>query len=203
MPITLIRNGLEYSSLVSRPSQPPGFDCLQHAKHRGRRVLQTASNHNLEVRKAWDQGYSTLTKLKSPESFLNTLKLPKIAVGQVDRGIKPWKPLLISGYAPDIKLTLCNVLLCVQLHSPTSVTHVLHSQYNSPFFMVACSLVPRPLPDFISQLWILISLFKNTPTHSNQQLTALLKHCCAKLLSDCKEFDPEICSCTTSQYLLG
>ena len=35
MPITLIRIGLKYSSLVPRPSQPPGFDCLQHANTEG------------------------------------------------------------------------------------------------------------------------------------------------------------------------
>ena len=35
MPITLIRIGLEHSSLVPRPSQPPGFDCLQHANTEG------------------------------------------------------------------------------------------------------------------------------------------------------------------------
>ena len=46
-------------------------------------------------------------------------------------------------------------------------------------------------------------LFKKTPTHFNQQLAAPLKRFCAKLLSDCKEFDPEIFSCTTSQYVLG
>ena len=33
--------------------------------------------------------------------------------------------------------------------------------------------------------------FKNIPTHSNQQLATPLKRFCAKLLSDCKEFDPE------------
>ena len=42
-------------------------------------------------------------------------------------------------------------------------------------------------------------LFKNAPTHSNQQLAAPLERFCAKLLSDCKEFDPE----TVSRYLLG
>ena len=46
-------------------------------------------------------------------------------------------------------------------------------------------------------------LFKSTPTHSNQQLAALLKRFCAKLPGDCKEFDPEILSCTSSRYLLG
>ena len=46
-------------------------------------------------------------------------------------------------------------------------------------------------------------LFKNAPTHSNQQLAAPLERFCAKLLGDCKEFDPEFFSCTTSQYLLG
>ena len=46
-------------------------------------------------------------------------------------------------------------------------------------------------------------LFKNAPTHSNQQLAAPLERFCAKLLGDCKEFDPEIFSCTTSRYLLG
>ena len=35
-------------------------------------------------------------------------------------------------------------------------------------------------------------LFKNAPTHSNQPLAAPLKCFCAKLLSDCKELDPEI-----------
>ena len=35
-------------------------------------------------------------------------------------------------------------------------------------------------------------LFKNAPTHSNQQLAAPLERFCAKLLGDCKEFDPEI-----------
>ena len=45
--------------------------------------------------------------------------------------------------------------------------------------------------------------FKSTPTHSNKQLAALLKRFCAKSLGDCKEFDPEIPSCTTSRYLLG
>ena len=35
-------------------------------------------------------------------------------------------------------------------------------------------------------------LFKNAPTHSNQQLAAPLEHFCAKLLGNCKEFDPEI-----------
>ena len=39
--------------------------------------------------------------------------------------------------------------------------------------------------------------------HSNQQLATPFKRLCAKLLGDCKEFDPEIFSCTTSQYLLG
>ena len=47
-------------------------------------------------------------------------------------------------------------------------------------------------------------LFKNAPTHSNQQqLAAPLERFCAKLLGDCKEFDPETFSCTTSRYLLG
>ena len=44
-------------------------------------------------------------------------------------------------------------------------------------------------------------LFKIAPMHSNRQLAALLKRFCAKLLGDCKEFDPEFFSCTTSQYL--
>ena len=35
-------------------------------------------------------------------------------------------------------------------------------------------------------------LFKNAPTHSNQQLAAPFERFCAKLLGDCKEFDPEI-----------
>ena len=35
-------------------------------------------------------------------------------------------------------------------------------------------------------------LFKKAPMHSNQQLAALHEHFCAKLLSNCKEFDPEI-----------
>ena len=46
-------------------------------------------------------------------------------------------------------------------------------------------------------------LFKNAPTHSNQRLAAPLERFCAKLLGDCKEFDPEIVSSTTSRYLLG
>ena len=46
-------------------------------------------------------------------------------------------------------------------------------------------------------------LFKNTPIHSNQQLAIQLEHFCTKLLSDCKDFNPEIFSCTTSRYLLG
>ena len=46
-------------------------------------------------------------------------------------------------------------------------------------------------------------LFKNAPTHSNQQLAAPLERFCAKLLVDCKKFDPEFFSCTTSRYLLG
>ena len=46
-------------------------------------------------------------------------------------------------------------------------------------------------------------LFKNAPMHSNQQLVTPLERFCAKLLSDCEEFDPEIFSCTTSWYLLG
>ena len=45
-------------------------------------------------------------------------------------------------------------------------------------------------------------LFKNAPTHSNQQLAALLKCLCDKLFGDCKEFDREVFSCTTSRYLL-
>ena len=35
-------------------------------------------------------------------------------------------------------------------------------------------------------------LFKNTPTHSNQQLATPCGHFCAKLLSDCKEFDADV-----------
>ena len=35
-------------------------------------------------------------------------------------------------------------------------------------------------------------LFKKAPTHSNQQLDAQREHFCAKLLSDYKEFEPEI-----------
>ena len=46
-------------------------------------------------------------------------------------------------------------------------------------------------------------LFKKAPTLSNQQLAALHEHFCGKLLSDYKEFDPEMFSCTTTQYLLG
>ena len=46
-------------------------------------------------------------------------------------------------------------------------------------------------------------LFKKAPTHSNQQLAALFECFCAKLLGDCKKFDPKIFSCTTSRYLLG
>ena len=46
-------------------------------------------------------------------------------------------------------------------------------------------------------------VFKNTPMHSNQQLAAPLEHFCAKLLGDCKEFDPEIFPALRSRYLLG
>ena len=46
-------------------------------------------------------------------------------------------------------------------------------------------------------------LFKNAPTYSNKQLAAPLERFCAKLLGDCKEFDPEIFACTTSRYFLG
>ena len=46
-------------------------------------------------------------------------------------------------------------------------------------------------------------LFKNTPTHLNQQLATLLEHFCAKLLGECKDFNPEIFSCTTTWYLIG
>ena len=46
-------------------------------------------------------------------------------------------------------------------------------------------------------------LFKKALTHSNQQLAAPLERFCAKLLGDCKVFDPEFFSCTTSRYLLG
>ena len=35
-------------------------------------------------------------------------------------------------------------------------------------------------------------LFKNTPTHSKQQLATPCGHFCTKLLSDCKEFDADI-----------
>ena len=35
-------------------------------------------------------------------------------------------------------------------------------------------------------------LLKNAPMHSNQQLAAPPECFCGKLLSDCKEFDPEI-----------
>ena len=49
----------------------------------------------------------------------------------------------------------------------------------------------------------LLTLFKNTLTHSNQQLAALLEHLCAKLLINCKEFDPENISCTTIWYYLA
>ena len=35
-------------------------------------------------------------------------------------------------------------------------------------------------------------LFKNTPTHLNQQLAVPLEPFCAKLLGNCKEFDPDI-----------
>ena len=45
-------------------------------------------------------------------------------------------------------------------------------------------------------------LFKNTPTRSNQELAAPPECFCAKLLCNCKEFDPEIFSCTTSRYLV-
>ena len=38
--------------------------------------------------------------------------------------------------------------------------------------------------------------------HLNQQLAVTLK-LCAKLAGNCKDFDPEIFSCTTTQYLLG
>ena len=44
-------------------------------------------------------------------------------------------------------------------------------------------------------------LFKNTPTHSNQQLATPCEQFCTKLLSDCKEFDADI-SCTTTRCLL-
>ena len=40
-------------------------------------------------------------------------------------------------------------------------------------------------------------LFEKTSTHLNQQLPAPHGHFCAKLLSDCEVFDPEIFSCTT------
>ena len=43
-------------------------------------------------------------------------------------------------------------------------------------------------------------LFKNAPMHLNQQLAALLKRFCAKLLGDCKEFNPEV---FFLRYLLG
>ena len=46
-------------------------------------------------------------------------------------------------------------------------------------------------------------LFESAPMHSNQQLATPLERFCAKLLGDCKEFDPEFFSCTTSWYLLG
>ena len=45
-------------------------------------------------------------------------------------------------------------------------------------------------------------LFKNATTHLNQQLAAPLKRFCVKLLSDCKEFDPEIFSYSTLRYFL-
>ena len=43
-------------------------------------------------------------------------------------------------------------------------------------------------------------LFKNASTHLNQQLAAPLEHFCAKLLGDCKEFDPDILSCITAVF---
>ena len=47
------------------------------------------------------------------------------------------------------------------------------------------------------------SMFNNVLKQSKQQLAALFEHFCAKLLSDCKEFNPEFFSCTTTRYLLG
>lgn len=42
-----------------------------------------------------------------------------------------------------------------------------------------------------------------SPTHSNQQLDTPHEHFCAKLLSNYKELEPELFSCTTTPYLLG
>ena len=74
------------------------------------------------------------------------------------------KPLLILAMlltCKFLKLTLCNAYsVCLQLLS--NFCHTCPAQwvtlYNCPFFMVTCSLIPRPLPHFISQLWILIFL---------------------------------------------
>ena len=46
-------------------------------------------------------------------------------------------------------------------------------------------------------------LFENAPTHLNQQLATLFERFCAKLFSNCEEFDPEFFSCITSLHLLG
>jgi len=45
-------------------------------------------------------------------------------------------------------------------------------------------------------------LFKKAPTHSNQQLAVPREHYCTKLLSNYREFDPKLFSCTTTRYLL-
>ena len=43
--------GAEDTSLVPRPSSPPAFGRLQYAK-----TEHTASDQELEVRKAWERG---------------------------------------------------------------------------------------------------------------------------------------------------
>lgn len=44
---------------------------------------------------------------------------------------------------------------------------------------------------------------QKTPTHSSQQIAVLRGHFCAKLLSDCKEFDPEFFFLHYYTYSLG
>ena len=79
----------------------------------------------------------------------------------------------------------------------------LRLRSTAPKAVGICFNISKTVTDiYLTQVTVQL-LFKNTPTHSNQQLAVPLERFCAKLLGDCKDFDPENLSCTTSRYLLS